>query len=131
MGGDSSSSGAGGGRGSGGGTSAADATNAAMQAQSVQVTTLRLKGELIAEYVNAPLAPGLSFGWAPQGRAAIAYADRDGRLAIMDQQGAKARVDDSKDVLLPAWSDDGARIVYLQKNGRKKFNVMIASIDAR
>ena len=132
MGGDSSTGGgSAGGRGSGGGTSASDAANAALQAQSVQVTTLRLKDEVVAEYVNAPVTPGLSFGWAPQGRSAIAYADREGRLAIMDQQGAKTRVADSKDVLLPAWSDDGTRIAYLQRNGRKKFHVMIASLDAK
>jgi dipeptidyl aminopeptidase/acylaminoacyl peptidase len=134
MGGDSSSGGStGGGRagGSGGGTSAADASNAALQSQAVQVTTLRLKDEVVAEYVNAPVTPGLSFGWAPQGRAAIAFAGRDGRLVVMDQQGAKTSVADTKDVLLPAWSDDGTRIAYLQKTGRKRFNVMIASMDAK
>jgi hypothetical protein len=131
MGGDSSSSGGGGGRGSGGGTSAAEAANAAVQSQSAQITTLKLKDEVVAEYVNAPVTPGLTFGWAPPGRAAIAYADRDGRLVVMDQQGAKARVADSKDVLLPAWSDDGAKIAYLQKNGRRKFSVMMAAIDGK
>ena len=130
MGGDSSSGG-GGGRGSGGGTSAKDATNAALQGQPVQVTTLRLKDEVIAEYVNSPVTPGLSFGWAPQGRAAIAYADREGRLVVMDQQGAKTGVPDTKDVLLPAWSDDGTRIAYLQRNGRRKFDVMVAAVGSK
>jgi hypothetical protein len=128
MGGDSSAGGSGGGRGSGGGTSAADATNAARQGQAVQVTTLKLKDEVVAEYVNAPVVPGLSFGWAPEGRNAIAFADREGRLVVLDQEGAKTRVADTKDVLLPAWSDDGTRIAYLQKSGRKKFTVMIASL---
>ena len=132
MGGDSASSGgAGGGRGSGGGTGASEAANVALQGQTVQIVTLRLKDEVVGEYVNANVAPGLTFGWAPQGRAAIAFADREGRLVVMDEKGGKTRVADSKDVVLPAWSDDGSRIAFLQRSGKKKFKVMIASIDAK
>lgn len=130
MGGDSRGGGAGG-RGGGGGTAAGDATNAALQGQTVQIVTLRLKEEVVGEYVNAPVTPGLSFGWAPQGRAAIAFADREGRLVVMDEQGATTRVPGTGDVVLPAWSDDGTRIAFLQKDGRRKFKVRIASIDAK
>lgn len=131
MGGDSTGSGGGGGRGSSGGTGASEAANVALQGQTAQIITLRLKDEVVGEYVNANVVPGLTFGWAPQGRAAIAFADREGRLVIMDEKGGKTRVADSKDVVLPAWSDDGSRIAFLQKSGKKKFKVMVASLDAK
>lgn len=130
MGGDpAAGGGGGGGRGSGGGTGTSEAANVALQGQTAQVTTLRLKGEVVGEFVNEQVRPGLSFGWAPQGRSAIAFADREGRLAVMDETGGNTRVPGTDDVLLPAWSDDGKQIAFLQKDGRRKFKVKIATLQ--
>jgi hypothetical protein len=132
MGGDpTASGGGGGGRGSGGGTGANEAANVALQGQTAQITSLRLKGEVVGEFVNEPVRPGLTFGWAPQGKSAIAFADREGRLTVMDEQGGNIRVSGTDDVLLPAWSEDGKQLAFLEKDGRRKFKVKIASLDAK
>ena len=72
---------------------------------AAQVRTLLLKGEVIGEYVNAPLAPGLTFGWSPEALQAVAYVPHSRRLMLMDVvSGAKQEVSATSEVLLPAWS---------------------------
>ncbi len=89
---------------------------------AAQVRTLVLKGEVIGEYVNAPLVPGLTFGWSPERLHAVAYVPHSHHLMLMDvASGAKQEVAATSDVLLPAWSPDGAQIVFLEKSGRKTF----------
>jgi hypothetical protein len=44
------------------GTSVADAANAALQSQTVSIYTLRWHGELLGEWTNTPVIPGLTFG---------------------------------------------------------------------
>lgn len=90
--------------------------------------TLRLKGEIIGQFVNSPAVPGLTFGWGPAGTGLIAFANRDGRLMIMDDQGRKQQVASTKAVLLPAWTDDGNRLAYLEKSGRKKFVLKVIDV---
>lgn len=124
MGGDLAKGGAGGTE----GTSLADATNAASQSQKVRVITLKLRGQVIGEFINGPLVPGLTFGWAPQGTDLIAFAETNGRLVVMDRSGRKKRVEDASNVLLPAWSADGTRLAYVERSGRKKFQVATVSV---
>ncbi|HKV98750.1 MAG TPA: hypothetical protein VJN96_02940 [Vicinamibacterales bacterium] len=107
--------------------SAAAAANASMNAQ---VTTLLLKGEVIGEWVNHRTMPGTTFGWGPSGTHLIAYAEKQsGRLVIMDATGARQKVDGTKGVLAPAWSNDGARIAYLESRGRNKYALIIATVS--
>jgi hypothetical protein len=96
---------------------------------AAQVRTLLLKGEVIGEYVNAPLVPGLTFGWSPEPLQAVAYVPHSHRLMLMDTvSGAKQEVSATSEVLLPAWSPDGSQIVFLQKTGRKTFALMRVTV---
>jgi hypothetical protein len=116
------------GDGSGSGTTVEEATMRAQQMQKQQVITLTLKNEIVGEFVNQQFLPGYTFGWAPQNVALIAYRNQAGRLAVMDDQGRKQEVADTKDVLLPAWSADGSKIAFLQKTGKNKYDLMMVSV---
>jgi hypothetical protein len=48
----------------------------------------------------------------------------------MDDEGRTESIDDTKDVLLPAWSDDGAAIAYLQQS-RGRFSVRVVEVVGR
>jgi hypothetical protein len=96
---------------------------------AAQVRTLLLDGEVIGEFVNAPLVPGLTFGWSPEALHAVAYVPHSHRLTLMDViSGAKLEVSATSDVVLPAWSPDGSQIVFLQKTGRKTFALMRVTV---
>ena len=87
-----------------------------------------LKGEIIGEWKGEPMVPGLTFGWAPQGHNAMVFADRSGRLTLIDEQGRKQRIDSTKDVRTPAWSDNGARLAWVERQDRKKFRIQVAEL---
>jgi hypothetical protein len=106
-----------------GGSTTGDAVNAANQSQSATVVTLKLKGEVVGEFVNAPVLAGTTFGWGPSGTGLIAFVNSTGRLVLMDGQGRKQEVDGEKAVALPGWNTDGTRLVYLERSGRKKFTL--------
>jgi dipeptidyl aminopeptidase/acylaminoacyl peptidase len=96
-----------------------DAVNAALTRQQVNVHIMSLHGQRIGEFVNSVIVPGLTYGWAPQGMDAIAYAaPRDGKIYVLDNRRKKQEVDGSKDGMLPAWSADGGRLAWIQKDGR-------------
>jgi hypothetical protein len=105
-----------------------EAMAASMQSQKAHYYTLKLKGEVVGEFVNVPAIPGLTFGWGPTGTGLIAYANRDGRVSIMDQEGRKKEIAASKSTLLPAWTDDGKRLAYLERTGKNKFALKIVDI---
>ena len=126
MGGDLAKGGVGGSTGS----SAGDAVAAAYNQASVPVHTMRLAGETVGEFVNSVIVPGLTFGWGPKGSKVIAYsAQKSGRVTIMDAKGRKQELGGSKDAILPAWSPDGSRLAWLQKDGKKKYELKIAKIQ--
>jgi len=101
---------------------------ASQMSQNVTTIDLRLKGEVIGHWENEPMAPGLTFGWAPKGTNAIAYASQaGGRLVVMDEQGRKHEVD-SSNVLLPAWSDDGTKLAWLERVNKKKYRLVVAPV---
>jgi hypothetical protein len=110
------------------GLNTGDAMAAANQAQTVNVWTLKLKGEVIGEFVNAAAVPGLTYGWAPAGTGLIAFSNKDGRLAIMDEQGRKQEIASSRSTLLPAWTDDGKRIAYLERAGKNKVVLKVVDV---
>lgn len=113
----------------GAGTSVDNVASATMGQQKVAVITLRLLGEVVGEFVNQVFVPGLTFGWAPTGTGLIAFAEANGgKLVIMDHSGAKQKVDGTKNVAVPAWSADGARLAYLQGQGKNKYALVIATV---
>lgn len=116
-------SGSGAGTGTGG-----DALAAAYNQQPVPVNTMLLHGEVIGEFVNSVIVPGLTFGWGPKGSHAIAYAAKNGRVVLMDEKGNKQEIAGTKEALLPSWSSDGSKLAWLQKDGRKKYVLHVADV---
>jgi dipeptidyl aminopeptidase/acylaminoacyl peptidase len=113
------------------GTSVGDGVAAAYNSQATAVHLMLLKGETVGEFVNSVIVPGLTFGWGPQGSRLIAFAaQKTGRVIVMDEQGAKQEVAGSQDAILPAWSADGSRLAWLQKEGRGKFVLQVARVSS-
>lgn len=94
------------------------------------VNRLLLKGHVIGEFLDQMIVPGYTFSWSPEELRLIAYRSQAGRLTIMDDEGRTESIDDTKDVLLPAWSDDGAAIAYLQQS-RGRFSVRVVEVVGR
>jgi hypothetical protein len=103
----------------------------AMQAQNVTTTTLKLKGQLLAEFVNTPVVPGLTYGWAPAGTAVIAHSSSKRRLVLMNSKGRKRDVAGTRDVLLPAWSEDGSRLAWVERSRQGALVVRTLDIATR
>ena len=116
------------GSGSGVGLGAGDAMAAALQSQMVNVYTLKLKGEIVGEFVNAAAVPGLTFGWGPVGTGVIAFANPEGRIVLMDEQGHKQEIASSRSALLPAWSDDGRMLAFLETSGKNKVTLRCMNV---
>ncbi len=112
------------------GTTSGDALAAAYGTQRATVHMMQLKGATIGEFVNSVIVPGLTFGWAPKGTKAIAFTEpEDGRVVVMDAEGAKHEIEESEDAVLPAWSQDGAKIAWLQQDGRRKFVLRVTGVS--
>lgn len=104
--------------------------DAARQSQNAATYRMRLKGEVIGEWVNHRIMPGYTFGWAPASTGWIAFAKKSGgKLVVMDQDGKKKEFAGTKNVVLPAWSPDGGRLAYLESRGRTKYAVIIAAVN--
>jgi hypothetical protein len=98
--------------------------------QTVPLITLLFHGEVVGQFVNSVLVPGLTYGWGPMGAKIIAFAaQKTGRLVVIDDQGQKKEIAGSKDALLPAWSPDGDRIAWLEKDGRRRFKLQISKVS--
>jgi len=110
------------------GTTVEGAARRSEQEMKVRVITLTLKGETVGRFVNEALVPGYTFGWAPPNLGVLAYVNTAGRLAVMDVRGGHQEVPSSKNVILPAWSPDGSTIAYLQRTGKKKFELYTVKI---
>jgi hypothetical protein len=112
----------------GSGVSMQTMMDAAAQLQNATIYRMRLKGEVVGQWVNHAIMPGLTFGWGPSGTGLIAYAEQSsGRLVIMDKDGNQQTIDDTKNVVLPAWSADGTKLAYLQGTGHN-YTVVVASV---
>ena len=111
------------------GVSSTEVMDAARTMQMSDVYTIALKDEIVGEWVNHPTVPGQTFGWAPKGTPLIAFSERKtGRLVIMDLKGGKQKIDDTKNVKVPAWSNDATKLAYLESRGRDKYALMVASV---
>ena len=111
------------------GAAANDGVAAAYASQTIPVHSMLLKGDVVGEFVNSVIVPGLTFGWSPKGTSAIAFAaQKSGRIVVMDEQGNRQDVPGSKDAILPAWSPDGGRLAWLQKDGRRTFLLQVVRV---
>jgi hypothetical protein len=96
--------------------------------QRIVTTTVRFKGQVIAEVQNSRVSPGATFSWAPAPRSAVAFVNARKRLVIVDREGRKLEVPGTDEVLFPAWSPDGSKIAYLQKVAKKKYALTVVEI---
>ena len=93
---------------------------AAAQMQSGTANIMRLKGQVIGEWMNQPIVPGQTFGWGPKGTNVIAYAEPNNRqLMLMDKSGAKQKIADTKGVYVPAFSLDARQLAWFEVRGKK------------
>lgn len=106
------------------------ALDAARAMQNNNVYSMKLKGQVIGEWINHPIVPGQTFGWAPKGTGLLAYSElKSGRLILMDRNGETQKIDGTRNVVLPAWADDGARLAYLEGRGRNRYAVVVATVQ--
>jgi len=114
------------------GSTAEDVANAAYNTQTMLVRELRIKNDLIGTWVNEPVIPGVTFSWAPEPLHLLAFAKRDkkdgGPVTVLDASGQKQELTGPKNAILPAWSDDGKHLAWLERKDRKKLELMIADI---
>jgi hypothetical protein len=111
-----------------GGTSAQDIAAHAQQSQKLRVITLTAQGETVGQFVGQQFLPGYTYGWSPAAVGMIAYGSAAGRLALMDRQGQKQQIEATKNVILPAWSSDGSKIAFFQKNGKNKYDLFVVTV---
>jgi len=112
------------------GTSFEEVANAANQTQKAVIFTLQVRDEKIGEWTNEAVIPGVNFGWAPAPLGLLAFAKREGGpLIVLDASGGRQELAGTKAAVLPAWSDDGKRIAWLERKDRKKYELMIAGIQ--
>ncbi len=116
--------------GAGGGESMSQsvATVAAATSITADVVTMSFKGQVVAEWMNETPQPGMRFGWAPAPMGVLAYTDPDGRLVLIDREGHRQIVPGALHALLPAWSLDGKRLLFLQKKGATLYLLMVATV---
>lgn len=110
------------------GTTAQDVAAHNQQAQKLRVVTLTAQGEIIGQFVGQQFLPGYTYGWSPAAVGMIAYGNQAGRLALMDRQGQKQQIDATKNVILPAWSGDGSKIAFFQKDGKNKYDLFVVTV---
>lgn len=97
---------------------------------SANVRTLVLADHVISTLVDTPLVPGTTFGWSPAKLRAVAYVDERHRLRVFEYvTGEDLEVPDTRDVVLPAWSPQGDKIVFLERTGRNKYALTQVSIS--
>ena len=93
------------------------------------VNRLLLLGHVIGEFVDEAIFPGYTFSWSPESLSMIVFrAPGAGRLTIMNAEGETQTIEDSKDISLPAWSESGNAIAYLEPAGRKKFALKVITV---
>ena len=111
------------------GTTAEEVGNITNQSQKVTIYALKLKGVTLGEWTNEAVIPGVNFGWAPAPHRLMAYAKRDGGpLIVLDEQGRKRELAGPKEAMLPAWSDDGKRLGWLERKDRRTYDLTIADV---
>jgi hypothetical protein len=114
------------------GSTIGDANTAANNAQRQTIVDLKVKNELIGEWINEAVGPGENFSWAPAPNRLLTYAKRGGGpLIVLDDRAQKQSLAGTKDAVLPAWSDSGAQLAWLEKKDKKHYELMIGAISMK
>ena len=102
---------------------------AANSSQRTQFEDYVLNGRVIASAVNDHVSPGRTFAWAPPPVALIAFVDAKGKLQLMNPAGTIREVKGAKKPSLPAWSEDGRRLAFVQSSAMS--NCVVKVVDIR
>jgi len=111
------------------GSTMGDANTAANNAQQQTIFDLKVKNEVIGEWINEAVGPGETFSWAPAPNRLLVYAKHGGGpLMLLDDQAHKQALSGAKDAVLPAWSDNGGQLAWLEKKDKQHFDVTVAAV---
>jgi hypothetical protein len=102
--------------------------NAALSSQKAFIQNYLLNGHVVAAAVNGQIMPGRTYAWATAGRPLIAFVSEKSRLVVMNQAGKTREVKGPKKPLLPAWSESGRRLAWVQLGGG---GVSVRAVDIR
>jgi hypothetical protein len=112
-----------------GGSSLGDVASAANTAQQQTIFDLKVKGELIGEWINEAVVPGVNYSWAPAPSHLLAYARKGGGpLIVLDDQAHKQALSGAREAVLPAWSENGSQLAWLEKKDKKHYDLTIAGV---
>ncbi|HVB38568.1 MAG TPA: hypothetical protein VND92_08515 [Vicinamibacterales bacterium] len=116
----------------GSGTTVDDVTTAIRGQQTATVVELGAAHVTIGSWMDEPVRPGFTFGWAPASIGLLTFADRhhDDRLIVLDAAGHTRQLKGTRHAVLPAWTDDGHRLAYLQRDGGTKYRLQIINVTA-
>lgn len=104
-------------------------TMSAKAGTSKVTSRLMLMDQIVGEFVDEQIVPGYTFSWSPRPLRRIAYRSTQGRLSIMTLDGSVETVEGAHDVVLPAWSSDGASLAYIDLSNRKRIAVRIVTME--
>jgi hypothetical protein len=90
---------------------------------------LLFRRHIIGEFVDEQIFPGYTFSWSPEPLQLLAFRSSTGRLTIINRDADTETLGDAKDVWLPAWSESGDAIAYLERAGRKKFVLKVVTFS--
>lgn len=92
----------------------------AQQSQSGTANLMKLKGQVIGEFLNLPIVPGQTYGWGPTGTGLVAYAETGkGALMVMDKNGTRQKIGDTRNVFTPSFTADATKLAWIEVRGKK------------
>lgn len=101
---------------------------ASQASQKTLFETLRLNGRVIGSAVNGHVPPGRTYAWAPDPLALVAFVTENGRLAVMNAQGHVREIKGAKKPLLPAWSQNGEQLAWVQQTSSGAYTIRAVTI---